>query len=50
MSENALEKNPDLDLAQKRFLLTTPESIVPLPEKERIKAELLEAIKKDRMY
>jgi len=49
MSENALEKNPDLELAQKRFLLTVSDSVVSPAEKDDIKAELLAAIKEHQM-
>jgi len=48
--EEAVPKNPDLELAQKRFLLGCPDSLVPHEEKEKAKAFLLEAITKDNMF
>jgi 26S proteasome regulatory subunit N7 len=47
--EASMPKNPDLELAQKRFLLTLNDEIVPPEEKQTIKNELLEAVKKDNM-
>jgi len=47
--EASMPKNPDLELAQKRFLLTLNDEIVPLEEKQTIKDELFEAVKKDNM-
>jgi 26S proteasome regulatory subunit N7 len=47
--EASIPKNPDLELAQKRFLLTLNDEIVPPHEKQTIKNELLEAVKKDTM-
>lgn len=48
--EAGMPKNPDLELAQKRFLLTLNDEIVPTAEKQTIKQELLEAIKKDSTH
>jgi hypothetical protein len=45
--EASMPKNPDLELAQKRFLLTLNDEIVPPEEKQTIKDELFEAVKKD---
>jgi len=47
--EASMPKNPDLELAQKRFLLTLNDEIVPPEEKQTIKDELFEAVKKDNM-
>lgn len=47
--EASMPKNPDLELAQKRFLLTLNDEIVPPEEKQTIKDELIEAVKKDNM-
>jgi len=47
--EAGMPKNPDLELASKRFLLTLNDEIVPPTEKAALKDELLEAIKKDNM-
>lgn len=48
--EASMPKNPDLELAQKRFLLTLNDEIVPPEEKQTIKDELIEAVKKDNMF
>jgi hypothetical protein len=45
--EASMPKNPDLELAQKRFLLSLNDEIVPPEEKKTVKEELLEAVKKD---
>jgi len=47
--EASMPKNPDLELAQKRFLLTLNDEIVSPEEKKTITNELLEAVKKDNM-
>jgi len=47
MSEEQLEKNPDLDLAQLRFQLSLPDDLVK--DKAGIKHKLLEAIKEKKM-
>jgi len=47
--EASMPKNPDLELAQKRFLLSLNDEIVPPEEKKTVKEELLEAVKKDNM-
>lgn len=47
--EAGMPKNPDLELAQKRFLLTLNAEIVSPAEKQTIKEELLAVIKKDSM-
>jgi 26S proteasome regulatory subunit N7 len=47
--EASMPKNPDLVLAQKRFLLSLNDEIVPPEEKKTVKEELLEAVKKDNM-
>jgi 26S proteasome regulatory subunit N7 len=47
--EASMPKNPDLELAQKRLLLTLNDEIVPPEEKQTIKDELFEAVKKDNM-
>ncbi|KAL6077645.1 26S proteasome non-ATPase regulatory subunit 6 [Balamuthia mandrillaris] len=49
MEEESMEKIPDLDLAQQRFLLTLPEDVVGAEEKEKVKQTLLAAIEKDNM-
>jgi hypothetical protein len=45
--EASMPKNPDLELAQKRFLLTLNDEIVSPEEKKTVTNELLEAVKKD---
>jgi 26S proteasome regulatory subunit N7 len=40
---------PDFRLADKRFLLSRPDEICPPHEKQALKAELMDAIKKDAM-
>jgi 26S proteasome regulatory subunit N7 len=47
--EASMPKNPDLELAQKRFLLTLNDEIVSPEEKKTVTNELLEAVKKDNM-
>jgi 26S proteasome regulatory subunit N7 len=47
--EVGMEKNPDLDLAQKRFLLTLSDEEVPPHQKSTLKEELLAAVAKDNM-
>jgi len=44
-----MPKNPDLDLSQKRFLLSLNDEIVPPEEKTKIKDQLFAAISQDNM-
>jgi 26S proteasome regulatory subunit N7 len=46
MEEQGLEKNPNLDLAQWKFLLTTAEH----KNNKELKAKLLDAIEADSKY
>ncbi len=45
--EAGMVKNPDLELAQKRFLLTLHDDVVSRQEKAQLKTELLDAVAKD---
>src|SRR5690348_16031371 len=49
-SEVSMEKIPDLEIAQKRFLLSLPAHIVPSAEKESLKRSILDAIEKDSKH
>jgi len=48
-SEVSMEKIPDLGIAQSRFLLSLPDHMVSLEEKETLKRSILDAIVKDNM-